>query len=338
MWLNELSKRWLGLPTTGRPARSQTRHRRSTRLTLEHLENRTVPSTFNAATVSDLIADINAANAAGGSNTITLIAPTTAPYNLIAVDNTTDGATGLPVVAAKDNLTILGNGDTIARSAGPAFRLFDVASGASLTLQNLTLQGGWALGSGVSAEGGGIYNQGTLDLNGVTVQNNVAQGNNGGLLGRPGQNAAGGGIYSSGALTLEGGTTVHNNQALGGAGGISLQFGGATGGAGGSGFGGGLYVSGGGVTLINSTLSSNTAQGGQGGFGGIINKPVYGYGGAGGNGFGGGLYAGGGAVSLRSATVDENTAQGGAGGRRRFGPRQPRPGRGWRPLHRAGQG
>jgi hypothetical protein len=52
------------------------------------------------------------------------------------VDNTTDGATGLPVIAAKDNLTILGNGDVIepsTKSNTPRFRLLAVASGGSLT-------------------------------------------------------------------------------------------------------------------------------------------------------------------------------------------------------------
>jgi len=49
-----------------------------------------VPSSFTAASVSDLVADINAANAAGGSNTINLVAGTT--FNLTAVDNTSDGA------------------------------------------------------------------------------------------------------------------------------------------------------------------------------------------------------------------------------------------------------
>ena len=145
MWLNKLSKRWLGGPTTERLARSKTPRRRSARLTLEYLEDRTVPSTFNAATVSDLIADINAANVAGGSNTITLMAGST--FTLTAVDNTTDGPTGLPVIAAKDKLTILGNGDTIQRSTAkgtPAFRLFDVGGKASLTLENLTIANGRA--------------------------------------------------------------------------------------------------------------------------------------------------------------------------------------------------
>src|SRR5579875_1002994 len=52
------------------------RYRRQ-RLNLEKLEDRTLPSNYTAASVSDLIADINAANAAGGSNTIVLAANTT---------------------------------------------------------------------------------------------------------------------------------------------------------------------------------------------------------------------------------------------------------------------
>jgi hypothetical protein len=54
------------------------------RLSLEPLEDRTLPSTFYAATVSDLIADINAANTNGKSNTIILTAPTSSPYVLSA--------------------------------------------------------------------------------------------------------------------------------------------------------------------------------------------------------------------------------------------------------------
>jgi hypothetical protein len=174
------------------------------------LEDRTLMSNYSAATVSDLIADINAANQAGGSNTITLVAPATSPYVLTAVNNTTDGATGLPVIAPNDNLTIIGNGDAIQRSTAagtPAFRLLDVASGASLTLDNLTLEDGLAFGAGAAAEGGAVYSQGSLDLNGVTVQNNTAQGQNGSGW-AAGASAAGGGIYSGGVLTLDDGTTV----------------------------------------------------------------------------------------------------------------------------------
>src|SRR6516164_7391948 len=57
---------------------------RTLRLNLEQLEDRTLLSSYSAATVSDLIADINAANSAGGSNTITLTAPSSSPYVLTA--------------------------------------------------------------------------------------------------------------------------------------------------------------------------------------------------------------------------------------------------------------
>jgi len=249
---HSILKLWRSASARNRP---QAPRRRNWRLRLERLEDRLVPSTFNAATVSDLIADINAANKAGGSNTIVLAANTT--FDLTAVNNTTNGANGLPVIAKNDSLAITGQGgDIIQRDgAAPAFRLLDVPSGASLTLQNLTLQSGLAFGSGVSAEGGAIYNQGTLVLNGVTVQGNVAQGSAGKSSntknGGNGDSAVGGGIYSSGTLTLEGGTLVQRNQAAGGQGGSGPKGGGN----GGNGYGGGLYVSGGTVNLTNSTLS-----------------------------------------------------------------------------------
>src|SRR5262245_30412043 len=166
MWIQNLFKSLTSVSSRRRPTR---RRLSPARPCLEALEDRTVPSNFTAATVEDLIADINEANWQSGSNTITLVA-FTYPFDL---DNTTDGPTYLPVIAANDNLTIIGNGNTIERSATAAYRLFDVAAGAALTLENLTLQGGRAYGSGMSASGGAIYSQGSLTLNGVTVQGNA---------------------------------------------------------------------------------------------------------------------------------------------------------------------
>jgi hypothetical protein len=300
-------------------------------LILEQLEDRTALSNFNAATVSDLIADINAANKAGGSNTITLTAPTTSPYMLTAVDNATDGPTGLPVIANKDALSIIGNGDTIERSTAsgtPNFRMFDVASGASLNLNNLTLQNGSELGSSSSAEGGAIYNQGTLVLSAVTVQNNSALGSDGqagskhNLSGTAGADAAGGGIWSSGSVTSENGTVIQGNSTGGGNGGSAYQGPysgyyyshggqGIYGGNGGNGFGAGIWSSGS-VTSENGTvIQGNLAGGGNGGRAAQLTGA---HGGNGGNGFGAGVDIAGGSANLSGTTVSGNSASGGYGG------------------------
>jgi predicted outer membrane repeat protein len=229
------SQRWHGLqirPTTHR-----------FRAKLEALEDRALPSTYYAATASDLIADIKAANLQGGANTIALTAPTTSPYVLTAVDNTTDGATGTPVIAKQDTLTIVGNGDTIERSTAtgtPAFRLFDVAYGNSLTLENVTLQGGLAQGSGAAADGGAIYNTGTLTVSQCNIVGDSA--------------ATGGGIYNTSAvgssshvinLTVSG-CTITNNTAYGSTVGQ---------------FGGGIFNNYKGIlSVTGSTLSGNRSR------------------------------------------------------------------------------
>jgi hypothetical protein len=185
-----------------------------------------------------------------------------------------------------------------------------VAAGASLTLQNLTLQGGWAFGLRSAADGGAIYNQGTLLLTGVTVQNDIAQGSPG--QGTQGQSAAGGGIYSIGSLTLQS-STINSNQAIGGQGGNLPD-----GCRGGDGLGGGLYVAGGTVSMSSVAFFSNIAQGGIGGNGTPLkHEKTWGlsWGGSGGNGLGGGLYVASGTTSLSNTTVDQNSASGGAGGK-----------------------
>jgi hypothetical protein len=117
MWFPSVFALWLSRARDTRRASQAGFRRRSRRLTIDQLEDRTAPATFTAATVPDLVAAINAANLQGGDNTI-MLTPSTA-FVLTAPDNTTDGATGLPVIASKDHLTIQGNSDTLARSSRP---------------------------------------------------------------------------------------------------------------------------------------------------------------------------------------------------------------------------
>jgi hypothetical protein len=319
MWLNKLYERHPGRSATSGRARPSAAPRRGLRLRLEQLEDRTMPSNFTAASVSDLIADINAANQNAESDTITLAAGKV--FTLTQVNNTTGGATGLPVIAATENLTIIGNGDIIERStvAGtPPFRLFDV--GSALTLENLTLQGGLALGLtfNASAIGGAVLNGGTLNLDGVIVQNNTAQGFN---VNGPGPweyggNAEGGGLWSYGSLTVTN-CIIANNAAIAGRGGdgaIDLSLGVLLPGAGGGlACGGGLVVAGGSAMISNSTITANTAQGGDGGDG-YKSMGVSSDGGLGGSSLGGGLCVELGTVELHNVSITQNRAQGGAGG------------------------
>jgi len=252
---------------------------------MERLEGRTLLSSYTAANVSDLIAQINSANLTPEADAITLAAGNT--FSLTAVDNTANGPTGLPVIAAGGGtLTILGNGNTIERSSNtgtPSFRLFKVATGASLTLQNLTLQGGSAYSSG-----GAVFNEGTLSLQSVIIQNNTAQGGGGGFYGGPGFAGIGGAVYSSGVLSLQG-CIIQNNRAIGGRGADGNYVFDAT--DGGNGLGGGLFIGAGSSAVIkNSTITANTAQGGEGGDGYRASGGLHSRSGSKGTSAGGGIY------------------------------------------------
>jgi hypothetical protein len=309
MRLKAIFQRFVNRPPIVRPARAQSQLRRGARLDLERLEDRTLPSSYTAASVSDLIADINTANQAGGANTITLAANTASDL-LPATGVAAVGTDMPPVIAANDNLTIVGKGaDTI--SGANAGRLFDVAAGAKLTLSNLTLSNAVA-NDGIG--GGAIHNEGTLVLNGVNVLSNQCYG------------APGGAIWSSGSVTLENGTLIQGNKVFGGAtasgggiwssGTLTLQNATVQGnyafaaqgegpnGAGGTAFGGGIWSSGS-LTLGSGTvIETNEAVGG-----GAVRVA----GAPGGNAFGGGLYLAGGTANVTGATLDNNLALGGGG-------------------------
>ena len=179
-----------------------------------------------------------------------------------------------------DGQTGLTQGITIERDTNPAdyaggqvpnFRLFDVDTGSSLTLQSLTLSGGkaqgfaggnayfGAAGGGSAGLGGAIFNQGSLMILNSTLTGNTAQGGAGGVNGDSAQ-----GKY-------------------GGAGGAGL---GAVGASSSYNYGG----SGGGPNPGAGGKFAHAATGngfGGGGGGGANTAPTYGYAGAAG-GFGGG--------------------------------------------------
>jgi len=282
MWWNILSQRLVGRTTPCR-TRPPAPRRRGTPLRVERLEDRTVPTMFTATTPAELIADINMANLTPGPDMIQLMSRT--PFTLNAVNNAKHGATGLPMIMPGEDLTVVGYGAVLQRSAvpgTPAFRLFDVAAGASLRLRNLTLQGGLAVsGLEMPAQGGAVYSQGMLTLEGVIVQGNTAQGRDGSPLkefNEPGTSALGGGVYSGGALMMTG-CVIRNNAAVGGRGAEGSSS--IPAGGGGNAFGGGVYVAGGKAVIRDTMVISNMARGADAGLGGIR---------ATGQGIGGGLY------------------------------------------------
>src|SRR5262245_39508159 len=104
MWFSSLLKSYRQLACTRRMSRRR-RHARCWQ-PLQALECRQLLTAYTAATAAELIKDINAANKAGGTNTITLTAAAGSPYVFSAVNNTTDGANVLPVIKKGDHLTI----------------------------------------------------------------------------------------------------------------------------------------------------------------------------------------------------------------------------------------
>jgi hypothetical protein len=153
-------------------------------------------------------------------------------------------------------------------------RVFTIASGVTVTLQDLTVRYGRRTGSG-----GGLYNAGTLTLTHSTVHGNTASGHAGGLynagtltlthstVSGNTSTAGGGGFWNEGTLTLTN-STVSDNTAYSG---------------------GGFYNYPAPLTLTRSTVSGNTASYG----GGVFNE---------------------GQLTLTHSTVSGNTATGYGGG------------------------
>ncbi len=296
------------------------------RLRLEALEDRVVPATFlvtstaddgSAGTLRAAIAQANASSDA--TNTISFSLPS-GPQKIVL----TQGALALN---NSHSTTILGTGaDQLFISGNYASGVFSIGSGATVELDNLTIE------DGSSITGGGIYNAGNLTINNSILTGNTASnipvggpasGCGGGLydtyyatatinnstISNNTAAVSGGGICNGGlstaypiydaTLTINN-STISNNTAASSGGGI-LNYGSST------------------ATINNSTLADNSASFG----GGILN-----YGGASyyGNGYstatisnstfsgnmatyGGGIYSSLGNLRINTSTLTGNTAK-----------------------------
>jgi hypothetical protein len=355
LWLRQIQRRLVGFRPFAGPQRRnpQLRQvRRSVRLQLESLEDRVTPSTVinvndpsggmdNPANVTvatlgsniTLRDAINAADNTGGSGSYVINLPAgrtitfKSPVNndTIISNNTVQnqnwyGPNALPAITS--NITIQGNGDTLAVS-GTNMRFFYVSGGPTLTggalsagnleLDNLTLTGGVAQGGSGSNGGGGlgaggaIFNQGTLTLNSDTLTNNRAIGGSGNASGSfgGGGGGMGGNATSSGSGGFGGGFSIPNGPTGGSATG---------GGGGGAGFR--ATDNGGNATgNPNGSGGNGGAGGGLGGFGGAGGSTGIGTGGpAGDGGGGGGGYSNGGEGGSFGGGGVSSTSGGGGGG------------------------
>lgn len=252
------------------------------------LEDRTLPSTFLVLNLDDAGAGslrqaILDANATPGADRIRFACDDNQSCGLEGVIALTSGQ-----LEITDDLTLDGPGaDRITVSGNHASRVFQVASGVTVFLDDLTIA------HGLADHGGGIWNAGgVLTLARVLVAQNEARG-------APDTAAHGGGVFNDGGSLAVEYSVFAVNVVTGGAhlsgpttqargGGIANRAGGvltvshsaflynrAQGGDGAPGFSGGTawggaiasVVDGGPMTLLHSTFESNETRGGLGGAG-----------------------------------------------------------------------
>jgi hypothetical protein len=269
----------------------------------------------------------------------------------ISMSTIGDARYGSSALGIDRKLTINGNGIVIERNSGVTrLRLFYVSPVGNLTLNDVTLQNGVALGgnggngnangngenAGAAAGlGGAIFNEGTLNINRSTLTGNLAKGGTGGsstVFAGPAGGAGGGGMGSVGGGG--GGTNGGDGgPPNGGTGSVTSGTAGGNGGAGGGGGGGKGSANGGnGGFGGGGGASGSGGFGGNGGFGGGGGSGssaggghnVGGFGandgggnteGGGGAGFGGAVFNNyQGVITITNSTVSGNTVTGGTGG------------------------
>jgi hypothetical protein len=231
---------------------------------IETIEPRLLLSAFTVNTTSDvtnagdgkttLREAIVAANAHAGADMINF-SPTVFTSGSLHTITLTVGQ-----LTINGALTITGPGvGVLAVDGNDAGRVFVVNPGIKASINGMTITRGHVAPTSRAspAQGGAIWNGGTLTLNNVVVTNSSATGAPGSGVGGglAGGDAQGGGIYSSGTLTITGGSVISTNVATGGAGVSGSSIAGTSGSA----FGGGIFSTGN-VTLSGSTVTGNVAN------------------------------------------------------------------------------
>jgi hypothetical protein len=253
---------------------------RTRRLVFEPLEGRQMLATITVTSLADnlnidgqvtlreaiqaaeLDASVDGSIKGNGADTIQFAPGLAGAANLLlAGDMTVDRS----AFAISTDVTIRGNsfGITIQRGGvGPEMRLFRVTPGGSLTLESITVAGGFVRGTlgavpnggGGAARGGAIFNQGTLHVLASTIVDNEVRGGDG-IGSGPGGGADGGAIYNEGGTVSIVNSTLSGNLAQSGSGPGSPPS-----------FAGGIYSRNGTLEIDNSTITNNTSAAGRGVF------------------------------------------------------------------------
>jgi hypothetical protein len=268
-----------------------------------------VSDSSDTTNVTSLRGAIIAANAAEGYNIIYLAGGT---YRLTLAGADENACyTGDLDIGKDDNLTIIGESNTVIDATGLGDRVIHVQPRAQLILYNMAITGGSTvngtngLSGGNGEDGGGIYNAGELTLNNCIVSNNATgaggASTNSNYLG--GNGGRGGGIFNAFLLAMNNSLVLSNATGAGGNGRAVQGNAGGYSQGGNGGDGAGLY------NLYRMSVVDTSFTGNSNGGGGLL----YGNGGN-----GGGLYNHGGGT-LDGCVVGDNSAgadgvAGGSGG------------------------
>lgn len=235
-----------------------------------------------------------------------------------------------PLIIAADTLLegALGGGRLVTLSGGNARRLFRVLPGVRFEIRNCVVR------EGLSTNGGGIYNEGTLVASNVVFAACKATGRDGeagkagqdgfgvgtdGKGGLPGEPGMGGGLFNLGEAILVD-CIFSSNVAQGGRGGDGGDGGkggwrngvGGDGGPGAAAYGGAIHGTVGSRLAVTNTLfSGNSAKAGDGGAGGSDTSVLgSGHGAGGASAAGGAIHAEGLLWVVRSAFTTNSVAAG----------------------------